>query len=570
MKKFSLVMAALLALAVLVTGCGKKDAGKSGNAAKAEGYTFGEGVIFHSDEPVTYTMFFSDASWYPMVETWKTEGIFKKIEELTNVKLDIISYDSGDYTNKIGLAINAGQSAYIVPKVYDENAFVDGGAVVAVSDYTQYMPNFTSFYNKYNMKKDVDTIVKSDGKFYRLPGMLEAPMQDYTLLLRQDLFEGAGIDIASLEQSWTWDDLYDALVKVKAYMVKQGIITEKEYVWSDLWCGATSGHGTGGNLLKLMGTSYGVPSGWAIEGAAGGLAFDFDKDEWYLASTTDNFKKFVATLNKFVKGGILDPETFTQDDNTAQNRFYNGKSAIISTNRGMYATQTAGLDTGIGKGNYKVYLAMTPVALNRYSADNTRLENGVMIAQRALDELGEAGFIKMMRFVDWLWYSPEAYVLYKWGVEGETFQYVKDETTGMNVKKLLPGFKCGGLGIGGEETDVDIRLQWGYAGGNFWYGHTLAEMSDNLSPTHQDFYARLAKYREVRPVNPSVPANEDEREQMKLWSTPLTDNINAWTLKFVTGQKDVEADWNEYIKSCENLHAQDFVKLNNEIYKRSK
>ena len=236
----------------------------------------------------------------------------------------------------------------------------------------------------------------------------------------------------------------------------------------------------------------------------------------------------------------------------------------------MYATQTAGLDTGVGKGNYKVYLAMTPVALNRYSADNTRLENGVMIAKRALDELGEAGFIKMMRFVDWLWYSPEAYVLYKWGVEGETFQYVTDEASGLKVKKLLPGFKCGGLGISGSDDDVDIRLKWGYAGGNFWYGHTLAEMSDNLSPTHQDFYARLAKYREVRPVNPSLPADEDEREQLKLWSTPLTDNINAWTLKFATGQKDIEKDWNEYIKSCDNLHAADFVKLNNDIYKRSK
>ena len=46
-------------------------------------YTYGLGKTFHADQPVTYTMFFSDASWYPMVDTWKTEGIFKKIEEIT-------------------------------------------------------------------------------------------------------------------------------------------------------------------------------------------------------------------------------------------------------------------------------------------------------------------------------------------------------------------------------------------------------------------------------------------------------------------------------------------------------
>ena len=50
MNKFTLVLAALLALSVLVTSCGKKETSKVGNAAEAKGYTFGEGVTFHSAE----------------------------------------------------------------------------------------------------------------------------------------------------------------------------------------------------------------------------------------------------------------------------------------------------------------------------------------------------------------------------------------------------------------------------------------------------------------------------------------------------------------------------------------
>lgn len=570
MKKIATVLVALLMVCVLFTACSKKETAKKSDAGKAEGYTFGEGVTFRSDEPVTYSMFFSDASWYPMEETWKTEGVFKKIEELTNVKLDIISYDSNDYNQKINLSINAGQSADIIPKVYDETQYVDGGAIIAVSDYVQYMPNYTAFYNKYNMAKDVETIVKSDGKYYRLPGMLEQAMQDYTILIRKDYFDGAGVDIVALEQNYTWDDLYDALVKVKAYMVSQGIVKESDYIWSDLWCGSTSGQNSGGNLLKLMGASYDVPSGWAISGPMGGVQFDAKADKWYSASTSDNYKQFISTAAKFVSGGILDPETFTQDDNTGMNKFYNGKTAIISTNRGQYATQQGGLDAGVGKGNYEIYLAMSPVGTNRYTAENTRLENGVMIPKKALEKYGEDGFIKMLRFVDWLWYSSEAYTLYKWGVEGETFNYVTDSATGLKVKQLLPGYKCGGLGISGAEEDTDIRLKWGYACGNFYYGHTVAEMSDNFSATHQDFYARLAKYRESRPVNPIVAATEDEREQMNLWKTPLVDNINAWTLRFVTGQKDVNKDWNEYLASCKNLNEEALVNMVNDIYKRAK
>ena len=44
-----------------------------------------------------------------------------------------------------------------------------------------------------------------------------------------------------------------------------------------------------------------------------------------------------------------------------------------------------------------------------------------MISSDALKELGEDEFIKMMRFVDWLWYSDEGLTLTKWGKEGETY-----------------------------------------------------------------------------------------------------------------------------------------------------
>ena len=191
-----------------------------------------------------------------------------------------------------------------------------------------------------------------------------------------------------------------------------------------------------------------------------------------------------------------------------------------------------------------------------------------MISENARKALGESGFVKMMRFVDWLWYSPEAYTLYKWGPEGVAWHYEKDAATGLQVKKLLPGFKCGGLGISGSDKDVDIRLKWGYAGGNFWYGHSTAENADNFLPVLQDFYARLSANRDARPLNPPVIPTEEENEELNLLSTPLRDNINAWTLRFVTGQKDVNKDWNEYLSSCKNLQVEKLVKLTNEIYKR--
>ncbi len=574
MKKIARIAAAAACTALLaaLVGCGggkKESAGgkDAGKAAEAADYQFGADTTFHSDTPVTYSISFSDASWYPMVDTWKTEGIFKKIEELTNVHLDVTSYDSNDYNQKVNLAINSGAATYIIPKIYSEDQYVAGGGVIAVSDYTQYMPNFTAFAEKYDMGPDLDTIRQSDGKFYRLPGMHQAALQDYTIMVRDDIFTAAGYDVRELEKDWTWEKLHDVLLDVKKYMVSQGMCKASDYVWSDLWCGE-SGKGSGGNLLKLMGASYNVLSGWAIEGSNGGIKFDWDKGEFYSSSISDDYKKLISVASSFVRDGLLDPESFTQTDEVAHNKFYNGKTIIMSTNRAQMSTDLAGIEKILGKGNYSAYVTAYPSGTNKNLAETSRLECGVMISRNALDALGEAGFIKMMRFVDWLFYSKDAYSLVKWGPEGETWHYV--DVDGKQMKRLLPGFKCGGLGISGGEDDVDIRLKWGYAGGNYFYGHSTAESTDNFTPEVQDLYARYGKYKTVAKVDPKAKPTEDQREQLTLWAVPLIDNINAWTLNFITGKKDINKDWDEYVASCRNLNVDKVVDLTNKIYKEQK
>ena len=525
-------------------------------------YDYGYGVTFHADEPVTYTMFFSDASWYPMVDTWKTEGVFKQIQDRTNVTLDIKSYDSGDYMENITLDINAGNAAYIIPKIYDDSAFVDGGAIVPISDYVQYMPYFTEFYNTYNLSGDIQTITRSNGKYYKLPGMKEANLINYSFVIRKDIWDAAGVDVVELEKTWNWADMLEALKKVKAYMVAQGMCAEGDYIWSDLWCGNESGQGSGGNLLGIIAATYDCNAGWNM---GNGMRYNVDQDKFIFSPTTDNYKAFLLTANSFIEAGILDPETFTQDDATATSQYYNGKTAIMSINQGQYANYEENMTAQLGAGNYENYVLTMPIGSTRNSTVSPeRLENGVMISQKALDELGEDGFIQLIRFVDWLFYSHEAYDLTKWGVEGVHYTVDADGN-----KKLAEGFCCGGLGYGNDEAGsmTDIRLMWGYAGGNFWYGGTVAEMTDNLIPPVADYVARDTEYRDTPPLAPGIAPTEDQNEQINLIATPLISSVNAWTLKFVTGQADINAQWDEYVKSCEDLNCQGLVDIYAELYK---
>ena len=571
-KALSLLLATGMVFSLAACGGSTGDTtAESGSAATTEAAVSDEdldyeyGDHFYSEEPVTYTMMFNDNPAYPMKDTWQTEGIFKAIEEATNVHLELTIVDNANYTDKVSLAVSSGDSPYIIPKIYDEKAYVTGGGVVPVSDYVQYMPNYSAFVEEYSMQPDLETITQSDGKYYRLPGLKETCLQDYNLLIRKDIFDAAGYDVTTLEDDWTWEEFADVLKGVKAYMVEQGMCEESDYIWSDMWCGQTSGYGQGGNLLKLLGASYNVYSGWAITHNYG-LGFDAESDSFYSTSISDEFKQAYTVLQDLVSNKIIDPETWTQDDDTAMNKFYRGESAIISTNRAQYVAQEEGITEQLGEGNFELYIALTPVGTVDYQADNERLECGVMISSKALDELGEEDFIKMMRFVDWLWYSEEGQILTKWGIEGETYTVSEDGTY-----SLTPAYYCGGLTIPQTSDDqVDMREELGYACGNYMYGGNTELLTSNFSDTWKDLYDRIGQYRSLRPLEPTVALDEDQREMANLWGTPLTDTINTWTNRFAMGQADIEADWDQYVSEVEAQNLQSIVDLYNETYQASK
>ena len=46
--------------------------------------------------------------------------------------------------------------------------------------------------------------------------------------------------------------------------------------------------------------------------------------------------------------------------------------------------------------------------------------------------------------------------------------------------------------------------------------------------------------------------------------------MKAWTQKFITGQADIETQWNAYVAECEDLGSTRFVTQVNEIFNKNK
>ena len=80
---------------------------------------------------------------------------------------------------------------FIIPKTYhpDEEQYIAGGAILAVSDYTDLMPNYTDQVKRWNLGGDIDTLRQDDGKYYLLPGLHESTTPKLLVWGEDDQFQ---------------------------------------------------------------------------------------------------------------------------------------------------------------------------------------------------------------------------------------------------------------------------------------------------------------------------------------------------------------------------------------------
>ncbi|NQX48337.1 sugar ABC transporter substrate-binding protein [Paenibacillus tritici] len=543
---------ASLALMLSMTACssGNNEASGTSNSpapnaagtnapatAAAEDYTFGADQTFHSNEPVTYSMMYSDHENYPYHKDWR---LWSAIQEKTNVNFDLAITARTEYENQKSLLVNSGDAPYIIPKTYDESAFVASGQIVPVSDWVQYMPNYMKAVKDWGMEEDLKAKLKEDGKYYVLPGMWEIAGGGYSYIIRKDVFEAAGVDVEGQQGNWTYEDFYEAMKKVKDF-------TGSNYVISDQF--------KGDSALNIAAVQYGVTAGW---GLSSGLVFDQEKQQFVFADASNDFKDFLGYFNKLVNEGIMDPESFTQEDDAAQAKFFKGDTYVIS---GIYQVM-ADFKSKMQVPDSELYMITQPGGpKGKLQVETSRLENGIMISQNALDDLGEEGFIKMLRFIDWFWYSNEGQMLSLWGVEGETYTLDADGNVVLNPEIYYNGIN--------EGAPKQLNVDYGFAGGMFAYGGSEKLKMSKMTDGEKDFVSRVQSTRDTRKLAPPIMATPEENEQMKLISTPLMDYVKTMTLKFVTGQEKLD-NWSQYTAQVEANGSTRYAEMANDIFAKTK
>lgn len=505
---------------------------------ETEGYQYGEGEVFHSDVPVIYSMLLPENGNFPYQEDW---AVWSDIAAMSNVTLDVVTVPLADYDNSVREALKGDCAPYIIPYISDGTTFVDTEEVLPVSMYLKYMPNFSKRLDEWCNPNEIMKLYADDGRFYWLPAINEITTNSFSIIIRKDIFEASGIGLDTEEQ-WYWSDFANALRMVKNY-------THRDGIWADVYHFGPS--------LALASPNWGVTAGYSCGrdwGMEGGVVYDEESQIFRFVDNTAEFKDFLTFFNSLYKDGLLDEDSFTQDAATVLDRFCKGESyALTGDYRTFYNLQHGNyMQDPEAKLFFLTALRDTDGAFISPSIGD-HMDKGIMISNQALEDLGKEGLIKLLRFVDWLWYTDSGNQVTAYGLDSNAEEEHNADQDGIQQAEA------------GTEQKSVFDYENGYGQTAFSYGGNIELLISRMGEDEKDWNSRVYSCLAVPLALPRI--DEADREQLEEYRLPLINYVNENALAFIRGEKVLEsADWDEYVEKCvTDYRAAEFVEKINEL-----
>lgn len=505
---------------------GTAAAGDTASTASAE-------EMYAGEEPLKITMYYSDNATLPFQEDWLT---VQTIQDKYNVDISWEIIPIADYSTKVSVALNTGTNAPDVV-LYQTTAGENGslalnGALVPISDYADWTPNFNERVAEFGLQDKVDSLSLEDGKRYYMPSLTDKPFYDGGLILRQDFLDAKG-----LEAPKTYDDLYNIL---KAY---------KEENPSSYPLTILAGPRV---LYRMTMPAFGVSVGKNGASGTNVLSWDYEEEKYFAGATSDELKEYIAFFSKLYAEGLLDPEMADPiDGDTWSQKMASGYSCATYA----YYDQIGGVESAatIDGFDLQMYAPLEGTAGAHHQPKSSTASGVMFPASTAKRD----DFERIVRTVDAMFFSEEAATIWCVGVEGTTYTMNGDTIEYTDEIKNAPDgiYKYMQLqyGCGSDVTQM------------VWYN---AREMTKYDENYAQINAQVAAMDDaIQDIPPTVSFDDLTAEDAASLQTPLADKFEVWMDSFLTGKSTLEADWDSYVAEMQGLGIDNFCQMYNDNLK---
>lgn len=534
-KMLKKTLALLLAL-VMVCGlvaCGDTTSETTATQAQAAANSnTADNTAETAKDPIKISMYYADNPTLPYMDSWLT---VVETAKLANIDLTVEAIPTGsDYTTKVALALNTGENCpdvILYQSTKGENASLAvNGAIVPISDYSEWTPNFNAWVEKLGLQDEVDALRLGDGKLYYLPALRDTAQYDGGLIMRQDYLEEKGFDAPK-----TFDDLYEIL---KAY--------KEDYPDSYPLTTLVAPYVT----YRMTMTAWGISFGKSSSSGSNALSYDYENGEYFVGATSDEAREYLTFMHKLYAEGLLDPEMAPIiDDATWSSKMTSGYSMATYA----YYDQIGGLEAASEIEGYdlQLYPSLEGPA-GAHHQPKSRVSAGIMFPASTAER---DDFEELVRAVDKMFYSEEAVNIWHLGVEGVTYTKDGDDIIFAdeiaNASEGVFKYMQVKYGCGADPfqmvwvNEIDMKK----------YDENFAEINATVA----------AMDNVIQPIPPTPLFDEDAAEEVSAIQSTLIDTIEVWIDNFVSGKKSLETDWDAYVAELESLQVQRYCDLYNEF-----
>jgi len=478
----------------------------------------------------------SEQTVFPLAETYDVSAFafantgeeldktltMQVMEQRTNVHWDITSASEAELEEKRNLSFNGGEyyDVYIKSGISAVEAFQYGsqGIILPLNDLiNEHMPNLKAILDEQDLWGQ---ITSADGNIYALPQLNGEELAAPAVYINQKWLDNLNMSLPT-----TQEEFMDVL---------------RAFVNDD-----PNGNG--------QADEYGIycPAG-AVEYTLPlfGVAMDYSTFSMYdngtmtFVPTSDAYHDFLAFWAKAYSEKLVNQDCFTAS--------WDDLNAIGATSDTLGTIPTYGAYQHVGTERDEEYVGLVPFnGAHTMPAGNGLAYGALCITDKCTDPA------LICEWADYF-YSEEGAILGRMGVEGETYTVDADG---------MYSWKTDG------DWGSDITTIRNTAAMFGWYPAPLVKAKffdeGNTNPEELFLYQQrqdLLQY--AAEPYPTLNWTEDELSERADLITTITGYYYEYMAQVVTGQADLDATWNDYLASMDNMGVARLNEIDQAAYTR--
>lgn len=446
------------------------------------------------------------------------------LENRTGADITVDLYSFLDSSDKQNLMIASGDYTDVIMGSLSYSGGVDGAVeeevLTNIAEYAEYMPDYMNV-----LFEDINNVAAAYSAEYNLTAFygINDPeaKAEYGPIIRQDWLDELG-----LETPETYDDLHDILVQFK------------DNYDSTLWI--TAYGGVPGDLS----------GGYGVAEYSGGAGFPtwIEDGEYKFSVQEEGFKDYLTMMHQWYDEGLIYADFLSQGGSD-----YPDNSLITSGKVGVYF-------------NYVSYLAANQDVLTASDADAVLApiswpvlnagdeqkfgkapNNSGVDGQGAFSVTTACDDIETLCAIFNEFYTEDGYDFCNWGTEGETYNL---DDQGNHVFTEL---------ITDDEYGLGANIMMTYyffKDGPFQYDNSryLASYSETQMAAAELWTTTRSA------ATLSTMTTEQSTESFTI-QADISTVYQEYVVKFIVGDKDIDADWQEFLDQLEGCGLSRFMEL---------